>query len=103
MRRSMPEFDRYDSEASGGPTGHVVYLADDRASVAAGHIVQTDLGVAAGVNPGDILTVYREVSELPRTVVAQAIVLTVEGTTSTVKLTADARETEVGDRVEVER
>ena len=102
MRRSMPAFDRYDAEASGGATGHVVYLADDRVSVAAGHIVQTDLGVAAGVNPGDILTIYRDEDELPRTMVAQAIVLTVEGTTSTVKLTANARETEVGDRVEVE-
>jgi hypothetical protein len=103
MRRSMPAFDRYDAEGSGGATGHVVYLADDRVSVAAGHIVQTDLGVAAGVNPGDVLTVYRDGGELPRTMVAQAIVLTVEGTTSTVKLTANARETVVGDRVEVER
>ena len=103
MRRSMPEFDRYDSEASGGATGHVLYVADDRASVAAGHIVQTDLGVAAGVSPGDILTVYRDLEELPRTVVAQAIVLTVEGTTSTAKLTANARATVVGDRVEVEQ
>jgi hypothetical protein len=102
MRRSMPPFDRYDAEASGGPTGHVLHLADDRVSVAAGHIIHTDLGVASGVNPGDVLTLYRDVAELPRTVVAQAIVLTVEGTTSTAKLTADARETMVGDRVEIE-
>ena len=102
MRREMPEFDRYDSEPSGGATGHVVHVADNRMSVAQGHIVHIDLGVASGVNPGDMLTVYREVAELPRTVVAQAIVLTVEGTTSTVKLTANSGETMVGDRVEVQ-
>ena len=102
MRREMPEFDRYDAEPSGGASGHVVHIADDRMSVALGHIVHTDLGVASGVNPGDFLTVYRDVAELPRTVVAHAIVLTVEGTTSTVKLTANSQETHVGDRVEVQ-
>jgi hypothetical protein len=101
MRREMPEFDRYDAEPSGGVSGHIVHVADDRMSVAQGHIIHTDLGVASGVNPGDMLTVYREVAELPRTVVAHAIVLTVEGTTSTVKLTANSREAVVGDRVEV--
>jgi hypothetical protein len=102
MRREMPKFDRLDTEPSGGASGHVVFLADDRMSVAEGHIVHTDLGIASGVNPGDMLTVYRDVEELPRTVVAQAIVLTVEGTTSTVKLTANSQETFVGDRVEVQ-
>jgi len=101
MRREMPVFDRYDAEPSGGASGHILFIADDTMSVAEGQIVHTDLGVASGVNPGDILTVYRDVEELPRTVVAQAIVLTVEGTTSTVKLTANSRETVVGDRVEV--
>jgi hypothetical protein len=98
----MPKFDRLDAEPSGGASGHVVFLADDRMAVAQGHIIHTDLGVASGVNPGDMLTVYRDVAELPRTVVAQAIVLTVEGTTSTVKLTANSQETFVGDRVEVQ-
>ena len=102
MRRSLPEFDRYDWVASGGATGHVVHLADDRISVAAGHIVHTNLGVAAGVAPGDVLTLYRDVSELPRIMVAQAVVLTVESTTSTALLTDQARDTVVGDLVEVE-
>jgi len=102
MRRSLPAFDRYDAAASGGATGHIVFVSNDRMAVASGHIIHTDLGVASGVNPGDILTLYRDVQELPRTVVAQAIVLTVQGTTSTAKLTNDARETVVGDRVEVE-
>jgi hypothetical protein len=101
MRRSMPKFERYDTDSKGGSTAHVIYVADDRMSVASGHIIQVDLGVASGVAPGDILTVFRDVEELPRTLVAQAIVLTVEGTTSTVKLTETVREVVVGDRVEV--
>ena len=101
MRRELPTFNRYDADPSGGATGHVVFVADDRMSVAEGDIVQVDLGIASGVEPGDVLTLYREREELPRTNLGQGIVLTVEGTTSTVKLIDSVIETEVGDRVEV--
>jgi hypothetical protein len=64
-------------------------------------LIQTDLGVASGVRPGDVLTVYRTNGELPRMLLGQAVVLTVEPLTSTAKLTTTVRETSVGDHVEV--
>ena len=99
----MPEFDRYNVEASGAPTGHVVHLPHDIVSAAAGHIVHTDLGVASGVRPGDVLSVYEDRGEMPRVKVGQGVVLTVEPMSSTVKLTMTVRETTVGAPVEVTR
>jgi hypothetical protein len=98
---SMPPFDRYDSEPSGRQVGWIVYVADDRSSVATDHIIQTDLGVASGVQPGDFLAIYRDNEDLPRLMIGQGVVLTVEPMTSTVKIMNSVRETEVGDMVEV--
>jgi hypothetical protein len=100
---AMPPFERYDSEPSGGRIGWIVYLADDRSSVATGHMIQTDLGVASGVEPGQILTLFRKHGDLPRRMIGQAIVLTVEPLTSTAKIMHSVRETEVADNVEAVR
>jgi hypothetical protein len=103
MLESMPAFDRYDVSPSGGPVGQIVYQADDRMHVAQGHVIQTDLGVASGVEPGDVLTLYRERSELPRSNLGQAVVLTVEPLSCTAKITGSVREAKVGDHVEIVR
>jgi hypothetical protein len=103
MLESMPVFDQYDVTPSGGPVGQIVYQADDRIHVAQGHVIQTDLGVASGVEPGDVLTLFRERSELPRSNLGQAVVLTVEPMSCTAKITGSVRETAVGDGVEVMR
>jgi hypothetical protein len=100
-RRSMPDFDRYGVETSGGPDGTIVTVGFDQIVAGEGHVIQTDLGVASGVRPGDVLTVYRRNGELPRLMLGQAVVLTVEPLTSTAKLTKVVRETWVGDHVEV--
>jgi hypothetical protein len=100
---AMPPFDRYDPGPSGGQLGRIVYVADDRSSVATGHIIQTDLGVASGVVPGQVLTLFRPQDELPRRLIGQAIILTVEPITSSAKIMHSVRETEVADHVEVVR
>jgi hypothetical protein len=101
MRVSMPEFRRYDVTPSGGSVGAVVAVADERFSVAEGHVVQTDLGAASGIAPGGVLPLYRDRRELPREQLGQAVILTVEPLTSTAKITLSVREIETGDRVEV--
>jgi hypothetical protein len=98
---ALPPFDRYDPEPSGLQIGRVVYLADDRSSVATGHIIQTDLGVASGVVPGQILKLFRTQAELPRRMIGQAVILTVEPMTSAAKIMHSVRETEVADHIEV--
>ncbi len=99
----MPEFDRYNVEASGGPTGHVVHLPFDIVFAAAGHVVHTDLGVASGVRPGDVLNLFENRGEMPRVKIGQGVVLTVEPMSSTVKLTTSVVELAVGAPVEMTR
>jgi len=90
------------SEPSGLAQGWVVDGgADDLMSVAAGHVVATDLGDAAGIRPGSLMTLYRDNGDLPRIVLGQAVVLSVDGPTSTVKVLHTTREVRRGDRAEV--
>jgi hypothetical protein len=98
---AMPPFDRYDAEPSGRQVGWIAYVADDRVSVATDDIIQTDLGVASGVKPGDVLTLFRTQEDLPRILIGQAVILTVEPLSSTAKIMNSVRETSVGDMVEV--
>ena len=55
MMSEMPEYDRLDVTAGGGPTGQIVSARDGLGSVAAGHVIFTDLGQHSGVTPGDDL------------------------------------------------
>lgn len=99
----MPLFDRYDVTPSGGPAGAIVYLSDNRTAGAEGNVIHTDLGVASGVQPGDVLTMYQDRGELPRANTGQGVVLTVEPLSSTVKITTSVREILKGDYVEIVR
>jgi hypothetical protein len=104
MRSTMPPFDRFDATPSGGPSGYVVTAKDDLPVVGTGNIIYTDLGKAQGLQPGDVLALYRErEAGLPRMNLGQAVVLTVGDETSTARVVVSARESLVGDRVEVLR
>jgi hypothetical protein len=98
----LPEFDRYDAEPTGGTTGYVVAIKDDLQYAGDGQIVHVDMGAGADARPGDVLRVYRDSGDLPRRMIGHAVVLTVEPSTSTAKVTLAVRETQVGDRVERE-
>jgi hypothetical protein len=101
LRRDMPEFERFNSEPSGGATGQIVLLSPYLNDVGQGNIVYTDLGAASGVQPGDAVTIFRDNGDLPRINLGQAVILTVEPTTSTAKITLSVKESGLGDRVEV--
>ena len=104
MLAELPVFDRLDPTSSGGATGQIVLARDRLHAVAEGSVIFTDLGTAAGVAPGDVLLLFRDrANGLPRQVLGQAVVLTVEGESSTAKIVASARESMIGDRVEVWR
>jgi len=97
----IPPVDRC-MEPSGLAQGWVVDGgADEQISVAGGNVVATDLGSEAGVRPGSLLTLFRDNGDLPRLVLGQAVVLTVDGATSTAKILHSAREVRMGDRAEV--
>jgi hypothetical protein len=101
LRRDMPTFERYNADPSGGATGEIVLLSPHLNDVGAGHIVYTDLGAASGVQPGDAVTIFRDNGDLPRVNLGQAVILTVEPTTSTAKITLSVKESKLGDSVEV--
>lgn len=103
QRRELPPFNRYDVEPSGGASGHVVEFTDGVRIAGEGQVIHTDLGRASGVVPGEVVTLFRDRVDLPRTMIGQAVILTVEPLTSTAKITLSVRELEVGDRVEVVR
>jgi hypothetical protein len=72
--------------------------------VGEGNVIFTDLGRHTGVAPGDVLVLFRERPEgLPRMMLGQAVVLTVETETSTAKIMSSTRESEIGDWVEIWR
>lgn len=100
---SAPPFERYCMSATGGPQGYVVIIKDDLDAAGKGHIIHTDLGADSGVRPGDFLALYRDIDEPPRRMLGQAVVLTVESTSSTAKIVLSVREVEPGDRAEVMR
>jgi hypothetical protein len=104
MMSSLPEFDPLDPTTRGGPIGQIVTARDNLSVVAQGHVIFTDLGQHTGVVPGDVLMLFREQGRgLPRLMLGQAIVLTVETETSTAKIVTSARESEIGDWVEIWR
>ncbi|HEX5044185.1 MAG TPA: LysM peptidoglycan-binding domain-containing protein [Candidatus Polarisedimenticolaceae bacterium] len=104
MVSSLPHFDRYDLEPSGGKQGEVVATRDPIHAAGTGHIIYTDFGQDSGVTPGEVITLYREGEEgTPRRMIGQAVVLSVEPTTSMAKITTAVRETAVGDHVETRR
>ncbi len=101
MLSAIPPIDRC-ADPSGLTQGWVVDGGpDELLAVAGGNIVNTDLGDNAGVRPGSLLTLFRDNGDLPRLVLGQAVVLTVDGSTSTVKVLQSSREVRIGDRAEV--
>jgi hypothetical protein len=101
MLASLPPVDRC-MEPSGLAQGWIVDGGpDELISVAGGNVINTDLGNEAGVRPGSLLTIFRDNGDLPRLVLGQAVVLTVDGETSTVKVLHSTREVRLGDRAEV--
>jgi hypothetical protein len=101
MLEKIPAVDRC-TVPSGLAQGWVVDGgADELISVAGGNVIATDLGSVAGIRPGSLLTLFRDNGDLPRMVLGQAVVLTVDGGTSTVKVLHSSREVRRGDRVEV--
>jgi hypothetical protein len=88
---------------NGKPIGSIVYTRDDQIEIGAGWLVFIDLGAADGVFPGQFATVYRPnpAKDMPRIVMAEIGILTVEEHYATAILTGGWAPVYVGDRVEI--
>jgi hypothetical protein len=94
--------DRCD-EPNGNPIGTIVYNRDDQIDIGTDWPVFIDLGAAEGLYPGMFATVFRDnpVKGMPRLVLGEIGILTVEDAYSTAKVTKAWRPLEIGDRVEI--
>ena len=98
----LSESDRCDVP-NGLPIGRIIYTRDDQLEIGGGWLVFIDLGSADGVYPGQFATIYREnpVQGMPRLVLGELGVLTVEETYSTAILTGGWASVYIGDMVEL--
>jgi hypothetical protein len=88
---------------NGLPIGRIIYTRDDQLEIGGGWLVFIDLGSADGVYPGQFATIYRDnpVEGMPRLVLGELGVLTVEETYSTAILTGGWASVYIGDKVEL--
>ena len=94
--------DRCD-EPNGRPLGHIVYIRDDNIGVGTDQLVMIDLGLGEGLFPGEFATVFRAnpVEGMPRLVVGELGVLTVEDGYATALITRSWAPLGIGDRIEL--
>ncbi len=88
---------------NGLPTGYIVYTRDDVIDAGPNFLAMIDLGRADGVYPGQFATIFHPnpAEGMPRLVVGELGVLTVEEHYSTVKITNGWRPVGVGSRIEL--
>ncbi len=88
---------------NGEPIGRIIYTRDDQIEIGGGWLVFVDLGAADGVYPGQFATIYRDnpVKGMPRLVLGELGLLTVEEHYSTAILTRGWASVYIGDWVEV--
>jgi len=94
--------DRCDTP-NGKPTGYIVYNKDDQIDIGTDWPLFIDLGSAEGLYPGMFATVFRDnpVAGMPRLVLGELGILTVDEGYATGKVVNSWRPVEVGDRVEI--
>lgn len=101
MLASLPVFERYQLEPTGGDQGWVVLTQDELQATGEGNVLYVDMGADAGLEPGEVVHLYRESGDgLPRKMLGQAVILSTEAETSLAKITVSVREVALGDRVE---
>ncbi|MCU0303372.1 MAG: LysM peptidoglycan-binding domain-containing protein [Thermoanaerobaculales bacterium] len=88
---------------NGKPIGRIIYTRDDQIEIGGGWLVFVDLGAADGAYPGQFATIFRDnpVEGMPRLVLAELGLLTVEEHYSTAILTSGWASVYIGDRVEL--
>lgn len=88
---------------NGNPIGRITYTRDDQLEIGQGWLVFIDLGAADGVYPGHFATIFRDnpVKGMPRLVMGELGVLTVEENYSTAILTRGWASIFIGDMVEL--
>jgi LysM repeat protein len=96
----VPEIPAFCDSPTGRATGYVVNSQDWDLGLATGNLVQVNIGRDDQIQPGDFLTVYRDIAGQPRQVVGEIGVLTTESRTATGRIVVARRAIQIGDSVE---
>ncbi|MCP4903298.1 MAG: hypothetical protein GY906_40570, partial [bacterium] len=90
-------------DPNGKPVGYLVYSKDDIIEIGSHDLVVLDLSAADGAYPGQFATVFREnhVAGMPRILLGEVGILTVEDGYATAKVTRGWRPLAIGNRVEL--
>ena len=96
------ETDRCDAP-NGNPTGTIIYNREDILGATPGITVMVDLSEAEGAYPGQFATIFRDnpVEGMPRLLLGELGILTVEDGYSTAVIPRGWAPIEVGDRIEL--
>jgi hypothetical protein len=100
----IPPMPAFCDPASNKTNGYIISSegGDWLQALGEGYLVQINLGRDDQVQPGEFLTVFREgIPGMPRQVLGELGVLTVEGHTATAKVVVMRYNMHVGDRVEI--
>ena len=99
----VPELPTICDSPSNQRNGYIVNSKGFEFGLAVSDLVEIDLGRDDSVQPGDVLTVYRDspVAGQPRQVLGEIGVLTTESHTSTGRVVAMRRAMQVGDKIEM--
>lgn len=99
----VPELPTICDSATNQRNGYIVNSKGFIFGLGVSDLVEIDLGRDDSVQPGDVLTVYRDspVAGQPRQVLGEIGVLTTESHTATARVVAMRRAMEVGDKIEM--
>lgn len=99
----VPELPTICDSASNQRNGYIVNSKGWEEGLAVSDLVEIDLGRDDSVQPGDVLTVYRDspAAGQPRQVLGEIGVLTTESHTATGRVVAMRRTMQVGDKIEM--
>ncbi len=96
----VPDLPAFCDAPSGRAAGYIIDSQDWDLALGEGNLVQVNLGHDDQIQPGDFLTVYREVPGRARQVLGEIGILTTQPHTATGRIVASRRAMQVGDLVE---
>jgi len=96
----VPEVPGFCDPASARSIGYIVSSQDWYEGLAEGNLVEVNLGQADQIQPGDFLTVYRDLPGKARQILGEVGILTTQAHSATGRIVAMRRAMQIGDQVE---
>ncbi|GAC1431033.1 MAG: hypothetical protein NVSMB68_03300 [Thermoanaerobaculia bacterium] len=96
----VPDLPAFCDKPTDRSTGYIIDSKDFREALGEGNLVQVNLGNDDQLQPGDFLTVYRDIPGRPRQVLGEIGILTTQSHTATGRIVGMRYSMTIGDGVE---